>query len=377
MRLLFLTRSLVRGGAERQLVTLAKGLAARGHQVAIACFYPAEGLADELAASGVRLRICGKGGRWDVARFLGRLVTIVREEQPEILHSYMPIANIVAMTLKPLFPRIKIVWGVRASANEFAGYDWLLRATYTIEARWAWLPSLVIANSEAGARDAESAGFPAATLRVVANGIDSERFRHDDAGRTRLREEWRVARDAPLVGVIGRLDPMKDQASFLEAGRMIADRFDAIRLVLVGDGPAVVRDELAALASRLGLSDRLIWSRARDDMPAVLSALDVLVSSSAFGEGFSNVLAEALACGTPVVATDVGDAAVVVGSWGVLVPPRDAAALADAIGRVLSIPSDERAGRADAARRHVVDNFSVERLVDATERLLAPLAGRA
>lgn len=374
MRVLFLTRSLTRGGAERQLVTLAKGLADRGHDILVVCFYAEEGFGALLQESGVRLRLCYKRGRWDVLGFCSRLAMIVRQERPDILHSYMPIANLVAIALRLFFPRLTVVWGVRASANDFAHYDdWLLRATYVIEARLSRLPSLIIANSHAGTRHAMEKGFPAATLRTVPNGIDVEHFRCDPAGRARLRQEWGIAPEAFLIGTVGRLDPMKDQPLFLQAAALLAAENADARFVIVGDGPAAYGRELVVLAERLGLTDRLIWAPARGDMPAVYSALDLLVSCSAFGEGFSNVIAEAMACGTAVVATDVGDAAIILGAWGEIVPPRDPSALAAAVGRYLHAPAGDRLAQAAAARRRIEERFSTKILVESTEHLLMPL----
>lgn len=374
MRVLFLTRSLARGGAERQLITLAKGLAERGHDIVLVCFYAEDGFADLLQGSGIRLRLCHKRGRWDVGQFFFRLAAIVRQERPDILHSYMPIANLVAIALQPLFPLLPVVWGVRASASDFEHYDWLLRATYVTEALLSRLPSLIIANSHAGARHAQASGFPPATLRIVPNGIDVERFRCDAAGRAHLRREWGIAPEAALIGSVGRLDPMKDQPLFLEAAALLAQENATARFAIVGDGPATYRRELVALAERLGLTDRLILAPARDDMPAVYSALDMLVSCSAFGEGFSNVVAEAMACGTPVIATEIGDAAHIVDAWGEIVPPRDPSALVSAIRRRLHEAASDAEARAAAGRRHIEENFSTRRLVDATERLLLPLA---
>jgi glycosyltransferase involved in cell wall biosynthesis len=378
MRICFLTRSLVRGGAERQLATLATGLALRGHDVVLVCFYAEDGFAGLFVGTGVRLRVCGKRGRWDVVGFFGRLMTIMREERPEILHSYMPIANLVAIALRPFFPRLPIVWGLRASTNDFSRYDLLLRLTYVLESRLSRLPSLVIANSQAGARYAASVGFPAATLRVVANGIDTDSFRPDPDGRARLRQEWSIPADAPLVGLVGRLDPMKDVPLFLDAAHRLARDNAGPRFVIVGDGTADYRAELRTLADRFGLAGRLVWAGARDDMPAVYTALDLLVSCSAFGEGFSNVIAEAMACRTPVVATDVGDAAAIVDAYGDIVPVRDAPALAAAIGRSLCVAAAGRTARTSEARRWIEQNYSVERLVGATEELLMSVVrGRA
>jgi glycosyltransferase involved in cell wall biosynthesis len=162
---------------------------------------------------------------------------------------------------------------------------------------------------------------------------------------------------------------MKDHPTFLAAAHALAAKRGDVRFVCIGDGPPRYRESLKRRAAELGLTDRLIWAGHRSDMPAVYGAFDVLVSSSAFGEGFPNVVAEAMACGTPCVVTDVGDSAEVVGDLGRVVPPGDAPTLAEAVGAVLDGPP------ADPDRLHarVEREFSVTALVERTERALQAL----
>lgn len=159
---------------------------------------------------------------------------------------------------------------------------------------------------------------------------------------------------------------MKDHQTFLRAAaRVAAERRDARFLVIGDDGP-VSRGDLIPLARSLGLDRRMIWSGARDDIPAVLSACDVVCSSSLYGEGFSNVLAEAMACGRRCVATDVGDASSILGQVGYIVPSADDEALASSIEQALD--DVYRAGDySREARDRIVNNFSLSVMVSAFE----------
>jgi glycosyltransferase involved in cell wall biosynthesis len=140
-----------------------------------------------------------------------------------------------------------------------------------------------------------------------------------------------------------------------------------LRFVFVGEGGGSWRRKLEDLAAELGVEPRLLWPGTRFDLPAVYSALDVLCSPSIFGEGFPNVLAEAMACGTFCVATDVGDSAQIVGTDGIVVARRDVAALADALTTAIA---SERTASAHARRWTIVSRFNVTRMVEATEKAL-------
>lgn len=367
--ILFLVRSLDRGGAERQLVVLAKGLARRGHAVAVAVFFGGGVYEAELAEADVRVINLGKQGRWDVLPFLNRLVRLLRKERPAVMHSYLGVPNILATVLKPLLPGIRIVWGVRASNVDLSRYDWLSRLAYSLECRLARFADCIIANSCAGKRYAVANGFPEGKIIVIPNGIDTTYFRFDSKGRQQVRSEWALGEDEMLVGLVARLDPMKDHPSFLEAASHIARGRHDVRFVCVGDGSADYVEAIKQQAVALGLIEQLIWAGARDNMPAVYSALDIATSSS-FGEGFSNTIAEAMACGVPCVVTDVGDSAHIVGDLGSVVAPGDGSALAAAIQHLTNLPPAERRALGDAGRARIVSEFGLDRLVQRTEQAL-------
>jgi len=373
MKITFLIRSLNYGGAERQLVALAKGLHERGHSVGVAVFYPGGPLEKDLREAGVPVRALDKLGRWDVLGFLWRLTRLLREERPDILHSYLVVPNLVTVMFKLLFPRIKMVWGVRASNMDLSRYDWFIRMTYRLERLFSRFPDLIIVNSQAGRRDHFAHGFPKEKMVVIHNGIDTQRFCPNPGARRRGRAEWGVSEDEKLIGLVGRLDPKKDHPTFLKAAALLAQEREDVRFVCVGDGLADYRQELHKLGQELGLTERLIWAGARDDISAVYNSLEIASSSSSYGEGFPNVIGEAMACGVPCVVTDVGDSAWIVGDAGVVVPPKNHHALADGWRDMLRRLGDHRLSLSEKARARVALHFDLDALVQKTSDLLKGL----
>lgn len=377
-RVLFLVRSLRQGGAERQLVALASGLHRRGWPVSVVCCYGGGVFQAELEKAGVPLIDLHKRGRWDVAGFTWRLLRTLRASHAEIVHGYMTLGNMLALLAPATRPRTRVVWGVRSTLIDRTRRDWLSRLNFRMSCSAARLADRIIANSEAGAAHHASLGYPHGRIEVIPNGIDTERFRFDAAGRTRLREEWKVADNATLVGLTGRIDPMKDHATFLQAVALLAARDERLRFVCIGGGNSRFAQGIRALATRLGLDPRLVWAGPRNDMAAVYSALDIAVSSSC-GEGFSNVIAEAMACGRPCVVTDVGDSARIVGDCGAVVEAGDPQALAEAIERMAKdLEGPGAATRLHAASRaRIEESYSLDALLRHSERTLRALGGRA
>jgi glycosyltransferase involved in cell wall biosynthesis len=366
-----LIRSLNYGGAEMQATVLANGLARSGHAVSLLVFYPNGPLRERLSPN-VTVRCLEKRGRWDLIGFLRSLVRVLHEEQPDVLCAQMPVANLLAFLTRLRLPKLKVIWGVRASN---ARYDWLAQVSYWLECRFSRWPDLIIANSVAGRRYAVSCGFPDDDrFIVIPNGIDVGHFRPNTELGGTVRAEWGILPDETLIGIVGRLDPMKDHSNFLEAVAMLARRERRVRFASVGAGPKEYVAVLQEQARRLGLDTRMVWAGPRGDLPAVYNALDLLVSSSAFGEGFSNVLGEAMACGVPCVATDVGDAREILGDSATVVPPGDPEALAAGIMAVLGrLPLEGPSIRA-RMRQRVTENFSVEMLVQRTKAALETMS---
>lgn len=372
MDILFLSRSMDLGGAERQLAILASGLRRSGHQVKVAVFYKGGPLESELNAGGVPVIYLGKKGRWDVLGFIVNLVRTVRKENPDVLYGLMGIPNVLIAMLKPFFPKVHIVWGVRSSYMDWNQYDWPPRLAFWLEVWFSRLADLIICNSWAGMDYSKQRGLPASKLVVIPNGIDTQFFfQNSEAGEV-VRREWSVQRKEKLIGLIARLDPMKDHPTFLKAAALLNRENNDVRFVCVGDGSEPYKSKLLTLAKSLGLEGCLIWAGERNDMPAVYNALDLLVSSSS-GEGFPNTVGEAMACGVPCVVTDVGDAARIVGDTGMVVPANDPTALKHGI--VTMLRNLEANGKLPGvrARERILEEYNVEKMISKTVETLTAL----
>ena len=362
-----LVRSLEAGGAERQLVELARGLRRRGHKVTVGVFYKRGPLLDDLDNAGVPVIDLRKRGRWDLAGFLVRTTLAVRRTRPDVLYSFLGGANIVATAVRAFVPRMKVVWSIRASNMDLARYDWLHGVAFWLECRLSRAADLIISNSHAGRAFAVDHGFPRDRIHVVPNGIDTERFRPDPNLRTSQRIKWGLTDNQIAVGVLARLDPMKGHEFFLGAVSRLAELNTDMRFFVVGAGSEEGR--LKRLAAEACLASKIIFTGPINNSEAALNALDICCSPSVFGEGFSNSVAEAMACGVPCVVTDVGDSASIVGETGEVVPPSDANALGLAI---ISLVARLHDGCKQEARRRVVDLYSVGRLIDRTIAALSP-----
>jgi glycosyltransferase involved in cell wall biosynthesis len=244
-----------------------------------------------------------------------------------------------------------------------------------LEERAARLAKLIIANSHAGASDLAQRTHAGDRVQVVSNGIDTERFRPDRETGRRVRAEWHVEPRALLVGTVARLELEKGIGLFLDAAALLAKHDDRIRLPVIGRGDAAHRVELIEMAKRLGIESRVLWIGVRDDMPEIYNSLDLLVLSSP-NEGTSNVILEAMACGTSVVATDVGDNKRSIGPWGLTVPVGDPAKLAEAIRAQLNRRAADPQALAEGCRNHIVENYSLAAMVETTESLLQMLIAR-
>lgn len=364
-KVLFLCRSLGYGGAQAQLVELAIGLHQRHHPVVVASFYDGH-LRQRLCQAEVPVVLLGKRGRWDLCSFFWRLLQVLRAEKPDILHGYLAIPNLMALLLKPASRHSQVVWGIRATTGPKDESHWMSILAQWLEGRLSAAADRIIINSQAGWAACQSRAFHMDHAVVIFNGIDVDRFHPDASAGQAVREEWQIAPHEKLIGIVGRLDPVKGHPVFLKAAALLAARDQNVRFTCIGDGAAHYRARLFALASELGLRNRLWWAGARQDMCAVYNALDLATLASA-SEGFPNVLGEAMACGTPCVATDAGDAAEIIADTGGIVLPGEPQQLANAWHAWLQQDKGQAGAR---ARARIVDHFSLQQMIERTEAAL-------
>lgn len=376
MKILFLLRALNLGGAQRQLIALAGGLRRRGHRIVVATFYNDSHYEKKLQDCGVPLYALEKSGRWAIGSFLWKLVRLVKTEEPDILHSYLPVPNAASVLLKPFFPKLRIVCGVRCASDHG---EWRRdRLAWRMDKAASWLArhaDLTITNSLAGAAYAKNRGVAEERMIVIPNGIDVEEFYPDREGGNRLRRAWGVTAEEILVGIVGRLNPVKDHKTFIEAASLLLERNPSFRFVVVGDGTPDYQIELKKLAQEKKAGDHVIWAGIRSDMRSVYSSFDVLCSTSC-SEGFSNVIGEAMACGVPCAVTDVGDSARIVGALGVIAPPGSASRMSAGINELLErVRYDACLGK--KCRRRIEEEFSLDKMITTTEQALNHAGQRA
>ena len=374
IHIFFLIRSLNVGGAERQLVELVKGLDKTRFNITVGLFYNEGPLIKELEKlGGVNFISLNKSGRWDLLRFSFKLYSLLRKLKPDIICPYLIDANLAGLITGRLAGIHKVVWGLRASNMDVKHYHWLFALSLKIGAWLSRFPDALIFNSYAGMEFHNSIGYSNNRMVVIPNGIDLERYVPDPEVGKKVRSGWGVKEKNILIGLIGRMDPMKDYPTFLKAASILAKEREDVSFVCVGDGPVDYRQYLISFGEELGLSTRLIWAGLRNDMQSVCNALDIASSSSAYGEGFPNVIGEAMACGIPCVVTNVGDSAEIVGDTGVVVPTKNPQALADGWHTMIHRLHNNTMPFQEMARNRIVSLFSSEMLVRKTSDFLLSL----
>lgn len=359
-KLVFFISDLTYGGAQRQLLALAKAIDKEVFEVYVLYYYPDGALKKDLQDAQVITNCITKNGRWDLIGFCGRWIGYLRKIKPDILHGYLVVPNLFTIVFKPFLPKTKIVWGIRNSNDSKARKgDWIDSILASVEIFFSQFADLIVSNSHAGKEYCLSRGFPAAKTIVVPNGIDIERFQPDLAARAKLRNEWNLDTDTIAIGIIGRIHPMKDYPNFLRAAAILLEQNQNVAFFCFGTGEAEYQAAMLNLTQELKLKEKVHWMGTSSDIPSVCNALDLLVSSSTDGEGFGNVIGEAMACGTPSVVTDVGDSAWIVDDSRLIAPPENPEALAQAISRFIEL----RKSPEDFNTRHrIVDNFSIAQL---------------
>jgi glycosyltransferase involved in cell wall biosynthesis len=311
---------------------------------------------DRLLEAGVHTVTLGMRPGMPSLPGLIALARLLRTEAPDVVQSWMYHADLLALLglwLSGRRRRTRLYWGVRCSELDFHRYGTVLRITVRLCALLSRFTDGIVANSWAGVRSHRRLGYDARRMTVIDNGFDTDRFRPDRDVRQAMRQALGLPADAFVVGSVARLDVMKDFPTLRAAFASL----DGVTCVAVGKGTEALADAKGVIA--LG---------ERQDVPRLLNAFDALVSASAFGEGFSNAIGEAMATGLPVVATDVGDARRILGEAGCIVPPGDPVALAAAIGRLRDDPAARQA-MGLAARRRIERQFSLQHSLDAFQAL--------
>jgi glycosyltransferase involved in cell wall biosynthesis len=371
MRIVFVIGSLGRAGAERQMMMLASGLQTRGHIVSIVCLDGTGGFDEEARQRGLNVLILEKGFP-RLIRSIATYMRHVRDVKPHIVYAFLPKQHIVATLLKPLSRKAKIVWGIRASQIDWKSYRLRARVFFPIATKLSRWADMYIANSWAGAEYHISEGYESKKMRVIPNGIDAAVFHPDDKIRSNIRTEWKAGEEVPVIGILSRFDPMKGNDHFLEVASRVVKQLPTAIFVAVGRHTDKQAEDYFEKASLLGLQGKLQLFKTTEQPQQYLNGFDVLVVPSK-SEGFPNTVLESLACGTPVVGTDVGDIKKIIGPKYGSAKFGEIEVLADGVLSVLTehSASENRAQFSLDATR----NYSESDMVNSTDNELTELCG--
>jgi glycosyltransferase involved in cell wall biosynthesis len=284
------------------------------------------------------------------------LIRHLRLTKPAILQTWLYHADLLGTIATQFAPRNRLAWNVRCT-DMTAGdakkrTRWLVRSLAALSGR----PDAIVVNSQQGRADHERLGYAPKRWVNIPNGVDFIRFRPRDDERGRLRTQLGIRPDALTIGFVARDHPMKDVQTFCRAAALIIKKDPDKQFVFCGDGFTLDNARLRRILAELDLERHVVLLGPRREMENVYPAVDVLALCSIYGEGFPNVLVEAMACGVPCVATDVGDCRKIVGDCGMIVPSRDPEALAQACEMLVQTGLYGIGAR---ARARVVANFGL------------------
>jgi len=359
MKIIHIITDLDTGGAEIMLYKLLSSLHNEALNSTVISLMGQGKITERIEALGVKVEILdlGQGERpsWQTIK---KLRQIMKAFNPDIVQGWMYHGNIAATVavflFDPMCIKVKLFWNVRQTLydinSEKIQTRWLI-----VLGRWlSFFPHSIIYNSSLSVEQHCNVGYSVKKTKIIPNGFDLQKFRPDKNRRQQLCEELRVAESVLLVGHISRLHPMKDHATLLRAIERVADGLSdkqEVLFLLIGHG----------VTSELSKNPAIRFLGERVDVPRIMSALDIVVSSSAWGEGFPNVIGEAMASEVPCVVTDVGDSAYIVGKYGRVCSVGDDQCIASSLLQLIE-NTQERKTAGKQARKRIKENYSMDKI---------------
>lgn len=363
MRITHVITGLCTGGAETMLCKLLAQRVDERDRVDVVSLTDVGAVGARIRELGIEVTALGMRRGFPDPRALWRLTRRLRRDRPDLVQTWMYHADLLGGLAARLAGCVPVVWGIRQSdlhpVHSRRTTIWTARACARLSRR---IPDRIVSCSEAARAVHEDLGYEPGRIEVIPNGFDTMTFRPDAAARAWVRADLGIGDDTALVGMAARFDPQKDHRNFVRAAGSLRRAVGRVAFVLCGAGIDPSNQSLRDWIHEEGIEDCCHLLGERSDMPQLLAALDVAVLCSAYGEGFPNVVGEAMACGVPCVCTDVGDAAAIVGATGAVVPPGDADALAAAVRRLLEEDGAQHAARGAEARRVIVEGYAIARV---------------
>ncbi len=359
------------GGAEMHILNLLTHMDRERFEVRLCCLFP-EPFVQVARANGIATDAVVMRHKLNIG-IVDNLMEIIRGHQIDIVHTHGVRANLVGRLAAKLAGIKHIVTTVHSVLEQDYPSFFARQVNRLMERITINSVERFVTVSDLLKQDLVGHGIPAVKITTIYNGVNLAAFRQERVTGD-VRKDLGIAPDVPVLGMIARFHPVKGHRFFLEAAKTISRVRPDCRFLLVGSGQ--YRSEVEAMVKQLGLREQVIFTGYREDIVDVLHSLDILVISS-LSEGFGLTAIEAMAMKVPVVATRVGGLPEIIkdGNNGILVPPADGQAIAQAVLDLLANPEDSRA-MAARAFEHVRENFSVEIMAKNTEQLYCSLMSR-
>lgn len=365
------------GGAEMMLYKLLSRIDRKAFEVEVVSLTDIGPIGQRIQGLEVPVRALGMRRGIPSAAHIMRLASWLRHGCPHIVQTWMYHADLAGGLAGRLAGHERIAWNIRQSdlvANSSKRSTiWTIKTCAHLSRR---VPARIVCCSQASERIHTALGYAAEKMVVIPNGFDLAAYHPDPVARLSVRQELGLPEHAPLIGLVGRFHPQKDHQTFVQAVALLRARLPDVHFALCGDGIDSNNPQLTSWIEDAGVGDRCHLLGRRNDIPRISAALDILASSSAFGEGFPNVVGEAMACGVPCVVTDVGDSALIVGETGKVVPIRCPERLAAAWGELIEAGAEARARLGRSARCRVEEHFSLPTITRRYEQFYKELASR-
>jgi glycosyltransferase involved in cell wall biosynthesis len=377
LRILHVITALGVGGAENMLRKLVRQLEPLQYENHVIALKFVQILNGDLPSLGVSVQ--AMDFRWNllVVPRLKHLRTAIQDAKPDVIHAWMYPSGIAA-TFSMWGQDTPIVFGIRHSIDDLTNERWRGRLAVRACAHLSWRASRVVYCSKIAAHQHEALGYDPQRAVVIPNGFDCDRFRPDPIVRQQFRSSLGLGEDDFVFGNAARYHPMKNHTGLLLSFAKIVEQYPFARLLLIGDAIDGRNAELVRLVHELRLNNHVFLLGPRMDMPRVMTALDAYVSASLWGEGFPNVIGEAMACGVPCVVTDVGDSKTIVAETGLAVrPDRDPNTLSAGLGAILQMDDSVRRRLGRLARKRIETEYSIQEVCAEYDRLYAEITGKA
>jgi glycosyltransferase involved in cell wall biosynthesis len=310
-----------------------------------------------LQDAGIKVRILDFK-RSPILHFF-KLVALIRNTRPDIVQTWMYHANMLGGLAARLAGNPNIIWGLRTTGVPRNAHA-LALISRVCAGISRWVPNTIVCVAEAARRAHMAGGYDGGRMVVIPNGFELGALPAAMGRGSELRLQWGYGQDVTVIGTSGRFDLDKDHRNFVQAAALLADRYKHLRFLMVGSNLDANNKQLMGWIKDTGHVERFTLVGERSDALDCLAAMDIFCLSSR-NEGFPNVIGEAMALGIPCVATDVGDAAVLVADTGVIVPKEDPEALAQGIAQLLESPPEVRRLLAKKARSRIQSEFSIQR----------------